>query len=348
MQQRHENKEKPQDDLPPTEGSEAEHRGKNKITSENLNRTGNKQSQAQWPNWIMAIASIVLVVVTSLYTDYARQQTHLTREGLDATRDTLNENTRQFFDTLQEMREQTVAAKTAADASKEAASAMTKSANATERQVEMAAQQMEVMRGQIEDARDALRLDQRAWLGYHQYVVQARANDAATWTNREPKPGEQFRVRFFIHNVGKTPAFKVQPMLIRPTMIPIGDLPDEPEAWVSGPNRSVIFPNDDGRSHNTRALTMSDQQFSEYSNVEKEIFFWAKLYYCDITGRRHWTQSGVAHRFGFAEFSIRSSSVSPDPGDADHPDCQTADENKEKPQDDLPPTEGSEAETRRG
>ena len=67
---------------------------------------------------------------------------------------------------------------------------------------------------------------------------------------------------------------------------------------------------------------MSDQQFPEYSNVAKEVFFWAKLYYCDITGRRHWTQAGVAHIFGSPAFSIRSSSVSPDPGEADHPDCQ--------------------------
>ena len=217
------NKENPQGDLPPFEESESEHRGKNKITAENVNRTGNKQSQAHWPNRIMAVASIFLVLVTFFYTNYARQQTHLTREGLDATRATLNENTRQFSATLQEMKEQTVAAKTAAAASKEAASAMTKSVNATERQIEMAGQQMEVMKGQIDDARDALRLDQRAWLGYHKYVVQARANDTATWTNREPKTGEQFRVRFFIHNVGKTPAFKVRLMIIKPMIIPIGE-----------------------------------------------------------------------------------------------------------------------------
>ena len=316
------NKEKPQDDLPPTEGSESEHRGNNKITSENVNRTGNRQPQAQWPNWIMAVASILLVLVTLFYTNYARQQTHLTREGLDATRATLNENTRQFSDTLQEMREQTVAAKTAAAASKEAASAMTKSANATERQVEMAGQQMEVMKGQIDDARDALRLDQRAWLGYHQYVVQARANDTAAWTNREPAPGEQFRVRFFIRNVGRTPASNVRLMKVKPMIVPIGDIPNEPEEWSGTPSRSVVFPNDEGRSHNTGTLSLSDQQIAEYSERRQEVFFWAKLYYCDIAERRHWTQTGIAHIFGSAEFSIRSSSISPGPGEADHPDCQ--------------------------
>ena len=165
-------------------------------------------------------------------------------------------------------------------------------------------------------------LDQRAWLGYHQYVVQARGNTTSTWANREPKAGEQFRVRFFIHNVGKTPAFNVRLMIIKPMIIPIGNVPDEPKAWSSGTSRLVLFPNDDGLSHNTRALTMSDQQFSAYSNVTKEIFFWAKLYYCDITGRRHSAQTGVSHFFRSNGFSIRSSSVSPDPGEPGHPDCQ--------------------------
>ena len=316
------NEEKPQGNPPPFEGSESEHRGKNKITAENVNRTGNKQSQAQWPNRIMAVASILLVLVTFFYTNYARQQTHLTREGLDATRATLNENTRQFSATLQEMKEQTVAAKTAAAASKKAASAMTKSASATERQIEMAGQQMEVMKGQIDDARDSLRLDQRAWLGYHNYVVQARENPTSTWTNREPKEGEEFRVRFMIQNVGKTPAFSVQLMAIEPKITPIGNIPNEPEGWTGTVTRFVIFPDDDGISHNTISLKLTDQQFSAYSNATKEVFFWAKLYYCDISGRRHWAQTGVSHIFRSTGFSIRSGSVSPDPGEADHTDCQ--------------------------
>ena len=67
---------------------------------------------------------------------------------------------------------------------------------------------------------------------------------------------------------------------------------------------------------------MSDEEFSEYSNGEKEIFFWAKFFYCDINGRRHWTQIGVARAFGSNDFTFRLSSISPNPGEADHKDCQ--------------------------
>ena len=67
---------------------------------------------------------------------------------------------------------------------------------------------------------------------------------------------------------------------------------------------------------------MTAQQFAAYSDAKNEIFFWAKLYYCDISGRRHWALTGVAHTIDSDDFSIRSSSVSPDPGEDGHIDCQ--------------------------
>ena len=312
------NKEDPQDKHPPIDDTGSERLKKNKITAEKANRKGNKYSQEQWPGRVMALASLFLVVVTILYTYYAKQQARLTGEGLGVTREALAENTRQFSATLQEMKEQTVAAQIASDAAEKAAAAASIS-------TESASRQVVVMKEQTNAAIDAMRLDQRAWLGYHRYVVQAREGLTSKWEGREPKAGEQFRVRFFIHNVGKTPALNVRPMVIKPMIIPIGVIPNEPEEWpVSSVRsvRSVIFPNDDGLSHNTRPLTMSDQQFSAYSSTTMEVFFWAKIYYCDITGRRHWTQTGVAHSFRSNDFSIRSSTVRPDPGEADHPDCQ--------------------------
>ena len=309
------NKEDPQDKLLPVEGTESVQRKKNKPATENVNRTGNKQPQNQWPNWVIAVASLALVVVTGFYTYYARQQTQLTSEGLDATRSTLEKNTSQFSATLEEMKEQTRAAQTASDAADKAAAAAGRSA-------ESAGRQVVAMKEQTNAAMDAMRLDQRAWLGYRRYNVQARESSTSTWTNREPKAGEEFRVRFFIHNAGKTPALNVRPMRIKPKIVPVGDVPKEPEKWSVGSGRSAIFPNDGSLSHNTRILPMTEQQFSAYSSKTMEAFFWAKIYYCDVIGRRHWTQVGVAHIFESADFTIRSSSVSPDPGEADHPDCQ--------------------------
>lgn len=310
-----ENKEDTQAKHPPIDNTGAECREKNKITAEKVNRTSNQQSQEKWPNRAMAGASLALVGVTFFYTYYAWDQTRLTREGLEVTRKTLDRNSEQFSDTLREMKEQTAAAQTAATAAEAAAEAASSSADSAGRQIV-------AMKEQTNAAMNAMRLDQRAWLGYHKYKVQARENSTSAWTDREPKAGEQFRVRFFIHNVGKTPAFNVQPMLIEPKIIPMGNTPKEPENWSGGTRRFVIFPNDDGLSHNTGPLKLSEKQFSVYSNATQEVFFWAKLYYCDITGRRHWTQTGVAHTFGSPDFSMRSSSVSPDPGEANHPDCQ--------------------------
>ena len=309
------NKEDPQGKHPPIDDAGSERLEKHKITAEKVNRTPKNQRQDHWPNRVMAVAAGLLVILTFFYTYYAREQAQLSSKGLDATIEALAENARQFSDSLQVMKEQTDAAQIASAAAREAAAAASRSAVS-------AGKQVVAMKEQTNAAMDAIRLDQRAWLGYHKYVVQARENPTSTWNNREPKEGEEFRVRFFIQNVGKTPAFNVRPMVIEPKIVHIGDIPNEPEEWASESGSSVIFPNDDSLSHNTKSLKLSGQQFSAYSNTTMEVFFWAKIYYCDVTGRRHWTQTGVAHIFRSTDFSIRSSSVSPDPGEANHPDCR--------------------------
>ena len=260
-------------------------------------------------NWVVCLSFLVLVV--TLY------QAYLSRQSNKITRDALTENKKQFSDTLQEMREQTIVAKNATEAAQEAATAASGSAAAAGRQVSATEEQTNT-------AIDALRLDQRAWLGYERYTIEARANDTSRWEKREPKTGEQFRGRLYIQNIGKTPALNVRFMSAPPILIPAGGIPSQPEEekWSIAGGEFVVFPNDDGLSQNTRPRNMPSQVFPAYSNRAREIFFWARLYYCDTTGRRHWTQIGVAHLFEAGTFSIRSSSVSPDPGEADHPDCQ--------------------------
>ena len=228
------------------------------------------------------------------------------------------------FSTLESINESVREAGRSADAAEKAANAAIAAASATERQVELAGQQMEIAKQQIGDARDALRLDQRAWLGYEHYVIQARANNTSGWEAREPRAGEQFSGRLYIQNVGKTPARNVRFMSVPPILTRVGEIPAEPEEeeWSKAYGASVVFPNDDGLSQSTRVFLMPDQKFSMYSSRSIEAFFWAKLSYCDTTGRRHWTQTGVVHRFEDREFLIAASSVSPDPGESNHPDCQ--------------------------
>ncbi len=243
----------PQDEQSPIDDLRLDKSPEAEMPTEKVNRFTSHQYQDKWPNWLIAIATWALVVVTTLYTYLAREQTILTREVLIATVDEMH-------------------------------------------------------------------LDQRPWLGYLRYVIQARENPAA-WENREPRAEEEFRIRCYIQNTGKTPAFSVQLMDIVPKLVPIGDSPGEPE-WSSSPPRLVIFPNDESWGHNSGILTLSGQQFSEYSSLEKEIFFWAKLCYCDVTGRRHWTKVEISHTFGSNEYSGRSASVSSGLGEANHPDCQ--------------------------
>ena len=246
------------DEHPPIAQSVSSRPKKSGKSNEGSNRTSKKHWQEQLPNWIMALASIVLVVVTAFYTQSAREQVRLTEQALEVTKDSLFESTEQFAATLLEMKEQTVAAQTASDAAEKAAAAANKSA-------EIAGRQVAAMEEQTNVTMDAMRLDQRAWVGYSGYVLQARKDRTSAWTNREPKAGEQFRVRFLIQNTGKTPAFNVRVMDIVPKLVGIGETPAEPMAWFGTTRSSVHFPHDDGISHNTGVIRLTDQQFSEYS-----------------------------------------------------------------------------------
>ena len=267
--------------------------------------------------WITWVPPFLMLVVTSV-------QAYFLWESNQITRHTVEENTKQFYATLQEMKAQTVATKTAADASEDSSRAAIKVANSTERQVAIAHEQMEIAKQQIADARDALRLDQRAWLGYEHYVIEARENDAPEWKKREPRAGDLLRGRLYFQNIGKTPASNVRFMNAPPIWIRAGEIPSEPkeEEWSVADGIVVVFPNDDGLSQNTSPLPVPNQIFSAYSNGTIQVFFWARLSYCDTAGRHHWSQVGVAHYFEAGNFEIQSSSVSPDPGEANHPNCQ--------------------------
>ena len=184
--------------------------------------------------------------------------------------------------------------------------------------------QVRLTRESLIATREAMRLDQRPWLGYYNYAIQARENPNAVWETREPRFGEEFRIEFFVENVGKTPALEIELMSIVSGLIPIGieDSPKEPDRWSGNSSRSALFPNTDNFSYTSNALFWTDQQFLEYSTSKKDLFFWARLYYCDFLGRRYWTQTGVVHEFDSNRYYIKSSSVGLVSGEAPHPDCQ--------------------------
>ena len=266
---------------------------------------------------LLVVVTALLVVVTAYYTEYARQQVILTRDVLKTTKEDIAKNTDRFDATLREMKEQTKTARQAADVAKDASVAAQENA-------EFASEQVAALEKHTNAVVDSVRLDQRAWLGYHKYVIQARESTASNWVDREPEEdGEQFRVRFYVRNVGKTPAFNVR-VMSDARIVPTGRIPDAPESneWTHSQGNVDIFPGDESINHGTSVLYLREEQFSQYSNFEKEIFLWAKLSYCDVLGGHHWAQIGVAHRYRSSAFNIRFSSVSPDPGEKGHPDCR--------------------------
>ena len=161
------------------------------------------------------------------------------------------------------------------------------------------------------------------------YVILARANSTSGWERREPDVGEQFSGLFSIQNVGKTPALNVRFLSATPIVNTVGEVPDDEPKW-SQPQideTNVVFPSDEDLIQRVgiHYEGMSEQEFLEYSNRSKQIFFWARLYYCDVIGRRHWTQIGAVRLFDpdrASGFRIAASSVSPDPGEPNHEDCQ--------------------------
>lgn len=182
--------------------------------------------------------------------------------------------------------------------------------------------QNELTRDTLDAALDMADLEQRPWLGYYGYAIEARRNPVARWEKREPEAGEEFRVRCFIQNVGKTPALNIKTMSITPHLIPIGDFYEKPDDWIDRHSRLVLFPNDRGLSHIGEGFSLDAEGYGEYLSRRKYIFFWAKLYYCDFAGRRHWTEVAVSHVFGSDEFRERSSSVNTVSGETRHPDCR--------------------------
>lgn len=226
----------------------------NEVSTEKVDSHSKRKDQKMSPDWIMAIASCVLVVITGIYVYYTYRLVVLTRNTLDTTT-------------------------------------------------------------------EAIRLEQRPWVGYYGYAIEARENPNAVWVKREPESGEEFRVSFSIKNVGQTPALNLRLESVIGVFVRNHGYSPTNE-WYVGTSRNVVFPKGEGFRQYSGVARLIGQDFLEYSTFKKDLYFWARLYYCDGAGRRHWTKTVVSHEFASGSYSIISSSVGTEPGEANHPDCQ--------------------------
>ena len=193
--------------------------------------------------------------------------------------------------------------------------------------IETSRQQMSLMVRQIEDARDALRLEQRPWLGYVGFTLEARAGSDEPWVERILREGDEVRIRMRILNTGRTPAILIPVNSANPTLAPVDTIAPPPTEWrpmSETQGRVVVLPGVDGRRQYTRPFRLSGEQFRRYSKDTHWLLLWARLNYCDAAQRHHWVQVAIAHRSSNPSnlFDTPSVSISPDPGELDHADCQ--------------------------
>ena len=176
-----------------------------------------------------------------------------------------------------------------------------------------------------EDARDAVRLEQRAWLGYRKITLAARRGTDGSWEDREPMQGDYGRIRLFVGNTGKTPATNVRfshqtPMLLRDGAELEPPEPSESE-WKTSDLEHVVIPGTERRFQDVQ-FRLNRQ--ARYVNGTQVLFVWVRMEYCDVAHRVHWTQAGVMHRYGEPRdvFWTLSQSISPsDSGEPDYERC---------------------------
>ena len=176
-----------------------------------------------------------------------------------------------------------------------------------------------------EDARDAVRLELRAWLGYREITLAARRGTDGSWEDREPMQGDYGRIRLFVANTGKTPATNVRflhqtPMLLRDSAELEPPEPSESE-WETSDLEHVVVPGTEERFQDVQ-FRLNRQ--ARYVNGTHVLFVWVRMEYCDVAHRAHWTQAGVMHHYGEPrdDFWTLSQSISPaDYGKPDYERC---------------------------
>ena len=241
--------------------------------------------------------------------------------------------------TLSEMVKQTVQIRRSADASINAADAAKSAAQSAENQLpiqlgqldtthqqirdasEASRQQTKLALDQITQARDALREDQRAWLAFTGYSLFARAPKTNEWQQREPNVGDQFQVRFELRNYGRTPAWNMWST----ERLNFGPVVPPPPKWSgilpTDARPTVVVPGDDGRFNETLPYTIEPGLEPLYRSEVNRLFVWSRMYYCDASGRRHWTDVCISHLYKHPTFGVCGGGFNRDGGEQDHPDC---------------------------
>lgn len=202
-----------------------------------------------------------------------------------------------------------------------------KSVDVASAALEAQLEQLKLAGEQSAAARDALWLDQRPWLAFHNYET----------VPPEIELGEDPIFRFHIVNTGKTPAFNVRLRRSRVNLHPNTYVFKEPATWIDAPfasTRSIytdfreltsVFP--DSTTYYDIRIDVRTFVPSHYDFYRQKGFYFAvavRLEYCDANRSLHWTQLGVAKIHSETELTVQHNKASLHPGEPDHPHCQEA------------------------
>lgn len=149
-------------------------------------KSDNKQ-KINWPVWIQAICTIIIVFITGFYTHYAGKQAVYMKNSVDIATATLNTSGITVNKTLAEMRTQS--------------EAMQKSAEASKKNAEVSARGVAVSRFGIKTIERQTRLDQRAWIGITKVLCVMES-------------GKPLSVEIDFKNTGKSPAIKFRQKIV--------------------------------------------------------------------------------------------------------------------------------------
>ena len=196
--------------------------------------------------------------------------------------------------------------------------------------------QLRLSREQFTANRDALQLEQRAWLRYAGFTLQSLSKTASSsdpWENREiSDSGDIARFRVSVVNSGRTPALNVTLSMGNFTRGVLGvpdfifERPEETEWLPTEPQSGVvIMPGEQGRYLYTPPLPLHPNLVEYYMKGSLRIFLWTRLQYCDIYQRRHWALIAVARPAGSSpdsHFTIPEQHFGPADGEPNHAYCQ--------------------------
>lgn len=252
-----------------------------------------RKRNVKWPEWIQAIAAVLIVFITGFYTYYASVQAENMEKATKAANDSAKAATSAADTAKKTLGYSIESSKNILDEMKNQSTAMQEAANAADVQTKISNRAVKVAEDTLTQSKKTLdfqintsRLDQRAWLGIGSFRVV------------KFEKGKPFEAEIEIINSGKTPGLHVTEVAKSGWLATAYYDPKKsswdnesikiPEKWFEGlkssPAQSVP---PQGRFY--IHLDLQDEYFASlYDDIKSKkltLFIYGEVRYSDIFGR---------------------------------------------------------------